>query len=1092
MLKAIRALLLFGCILLSNSLAGQALLDELDAEFTGVGFVNVVEDEGCRSVLVSDYYYNGAGVAAGDLDGDGLPDLVFISNFGEAKIYRNKGGLQFIEVKVNLGENTSWRNGVALVDIDGDGDLDIYISASANFDGQPGRNELFINKSGFNFEEKAAKYGLDDPGNSTQSHFFDFDHDGDLDVLVLNRPGDRRSFISPSKCMRELANFESMSKGRSRLYQNNGQGKFEDVSDKAGITADGYALSAVIADVDGNGWPDIFISHDYEGRDELYMNQGDGKFAEDLTNRFAHISWNSMGSDFGDVNDDGRPDIFVTDMSTVGHVRSKQNMGSMSNADFHRRVADGGHYQYMSNALQINNGDGSFSEVAQMAGVAKTDWSWSSLIVDLDLDGRQDILVTNGIRRDVRNNDLRLKLDKLKTEAIELPMDSVLKMMPVYKASNRIYRNSGGLNFEDVSEEWGFDYRGWSHGICYADLDSDGDMDLVMNNLGDVAKVYKNLAIESGSKSLRIRCSAGSGNALGVGTEIIVESDSSERYFAMYPQRGYMSSHQPLIIAGLGNANTANIRFRFPGGEWREMRNVNADQVLVLDPELTKDLPAYVEIDEGPLFQEISLDEIGIDWRHKENSFDEFVRQPLLPHLQGRDGPAVLVGDLNGDSIQDIFFGAAAGDTAEVYFGTSDQRFQRNQLSNPWQKDSDYEDVAAELIDINRDGRKDIYVASGGTAHDADHDAYLDRVYINAGKGKFYHSTTANLSIPESASCLAKTDFNKDGAEDLFLGSGHVPGQYPHSPESFILENRSGKLLENVMSVTRGISEIGLVKDACWADVDGDGWEDLIVVGEWTNIMVFKNQQGKDWQEITRDCDLDGTNGWWRSITAADVDGDGDMDLVAGNIGLNTKYHASFSSPLRVHSEDFDNDGRFDIVLSQEEDGRELPVRGRECSSEQCPFILQNFPDYNSFAHADLPQIYGEEQLQKSLSLEAHMLQSVILLNDGKGHFQIQSLPAEAQVSPVQDCVVKDFTGDGKPDLLFGGNFYDTEVETVRYDAGIVRLLEGNGNGIFRAVDPSRFGPVIGGNIRKIVPMEGKRFLIIRNNDSPSMIQQTN
>ncbi|MEM8965304.1 MAG: VCBS repeat-containing protein [Bacteroidota bacterium] len=1065
------------------------LLRELPTEVSGVDFENTIVENSRINILNYLYYYNGSGVAVGDINNDGLPDIYFAATVGENKLFLNKGNLTFQDITATAGVEGDYgiTTGVSFIDINNDGYLDIYVCKSGEQSERYRRNQLFINNGQLGFTEQAAAYGLDDASFSNQAYFFDIDQDGDLDMYLLNHPVD---WANINKIMTGEQNLEGFYYEYSdKLYRNDGNQKFVDITRETGILNRNWGLSASVGDFTGDNRPDIYIANDFIKPDNLFVNQGsdqNGQFAfhDQLAQHFRHTSFYSMGSDYADINNDGLNDLYVVDMAMKGHVRSKRNMGSMSTENFNKIVSRGYHYPYSVNTLHLNLGNQRFTEIAQMSGVDKTDWSWAPLLVDLDNDGYKDIFVTNGIYRDIIDNDFLAKKEQYDSSSNQSYFDDLLGEIPQTSIKNVVFRNQGDLTFRDMSVKWGITEATNSNGAAYADLDGDGDMDMIINNLNEPSLIYENLSADSLENNfVKVKLTGPANNMNAIGAKVEINYLRQLQRLDMMPTRGYLSSVDHLLHFGIGQTDRIDtLSITWPDGKMTVLKDLKVNQIVEVDYSSADFTEPVEEPVTTPMFTEIT-DEVNLNHRHTEVAYDDFQLELLLPHKLSENGPFVSVADVNADGLDDLFIGGSAGQSAGLYLQTSEGRF--NPLSaTTWERDQQYEDQKTVFFDSDQDGDLDLYVVSGSNEF-TDERLYQDRLYLNDGSGNFSKASQALPVISSSGSDVDYGDFDQDGDPDLIVGGRVVPGKYPTPPRSYLLRNNGGTFEDVTDQLAPELATLGMITDLEFSDYDGDDDLDVIAVGEWIPVTVLEND-GSSLKKVTEDIGLSTTDGWWFSLRSGDVDNDGDIDYITGNIGKNNKYHPHPDSPLHIYYNDFDSNGSGDIVLSKKEDATLYPVRGRECSSQQMPFIAQNFPDYASFATASLQDIYTEAQISDALHLEAYEFRSCALINDGEGKFTIKYLPPLAQINPLMGIKLLDLNADDNLDIVAAGNFFGTETETIRYDAGSGICLLGNGSGDFTSIPTKESGLYAPGDVKDLVKIQlvdGSTALLVANNN---------
>ena len=1108
-------LVLLAALVLSACGGGveDPLFVDLDPAETGVAFANTLEEGAGLNILSYLYYYNGGGVAAGDVDGDGRPDLYFTSNEGPNALYLNRtepgGPIRFEDATEAAGVagSSDWTTGVTLADVDGDGRLDLYVSALGAYRGQRGRNELFLNEGAGpdgvpRFREAAAEVGLDFEGFGTQAAFFDYDRDGDLDVYLLNHAVHTdRTYARPAQTR---ARDE---RSGDRLYRNEasagGAVRFTEVTEEAGILSgiSGYGLSVVPTDADGDGWPDLYVGNDFHEHDFLYLNNRDGTFREASQTALAHTSRFSMGADAGDLDGDGRPEFVVLDMAPRREAVRAVSAGddSYDVAEIKREMGYGA--QIARNSVQLNRGPGPdgeprFSDVAALAGVEATDWSWSALLADLDLDGRRDLYVTNGIWR--RPNDLDYinyvsgdLVQRDLAEGASAENRALLEKMPQVAVPNEAFRNLGDLRFEDVGAAWGLGREGFSNGAATVDLDNDGDLDLVVNNLGGPASVYQNTAAERGATSLRITLVGEGANTGGVGARVTVRTDSAGTQTAeAFPTRGYLSSVDPRLVVGLGGAaRAARVQVTWPDGRVQTLTDVPAGALTLRQADAGPPGEAPAPPRPAPLFADVTAGS-GLDWRHVENVFVDFNRERLMPHKVSTEGPALAVGDVSGDGLDDVFVGGARGQASALFLQTAGGFAQAE--DGPWEADKEGEDVAATFFDADGDGDLDLYVGTAGNEFRGDNEAIRDRLYLNDGAGRFQRAPRGALpDLFVHTGAVAAADYDGDGDADLFVGGRVVPRGYGRPARSALLENDgAGRFRDVTEQRAPGLARVGMVTEAAWADLDGDGRADLVVAGEWMAPTAFRNA-GRGLAPM--DLGLGGATGWWTALAAADLDGDGDTDLALGNLGLNSRLRATARHPARLLVADFDENGQEDAILTTWRDGADYPVATVALLQQQFPELRQRYPTATEFGARTAEDLFGA-RARRADQLEASTFASAVALNDGAGRFTLRPLPRVAQLEPVYAALADDVDGDGRTDLVLGGGLLGVRPDEGRYDAGLGLLLRGG----TPTAGASGFTPVgldaglaLDGEVRNLALVrrpDGSRWLVSAASDGPLQV----
>ena len=1090
----------------NNIQNSNKLFLRLHSEHTNLKFNNSLLESDSLNYFNYPYMYMGGGVAVGDFNNDNLLDVYFTGNTVKNELYINQSKLSFknITKKSKTGLTGLWCNGVTTVDINNDGLLDIYISVSGKT--KPFNNKLLINQGNDNdgfpiFKEEAKKYGIDDSGHSIQSVFFDYDNDGDLDLYVINYP--ITNFKAPHFLYAEAIKHPN-TETSSHLYKNNGNNSFTDVTKEANLLSFGLSIGVSVSDLNNDGYKDIYVSNDFSSPDFIYFNNGDGTFTEKSKKVTQQTSFYGMGTDIADFNNDGLFDIVQLDMSPSTHKRSKENMASMDPKKFQNIIDLGLHHQYMYNSLQLNRGFQNdslpvFSNIAAFSGVKSTDWSWGVLFADFNNNGHKDIIVSNGIKRDINNNDFFNQFNKKKSyfstsaDQNKTPSLELLKKIPSEPLKNYIFKNNGDLTFTNKSEDWGVNNKTFSNGLAYADFDNDGDLDLVINNIDEKVSFYENRSnSKENANYLKIKFKGIEKNKLGIGNTVKIYKDSTLQIAELMLTRGYQSSVAPELHFGVGNSIVLDsLVVQWTDGKTQLLTNVKTNQSLTLNYTNAKENTfKNLYLNQHQQFVDIT-NKTKINFKHEENSFDDYLKEPLLPHKMSQFGPGLSVGDVNGDDLDDFWIGGAFKQSGAIFLQRKNGLFDRSNIAL-FEKDKNQEDIDGLFFDVDKDGDLDLYVVSGGNEFIPNSREYRDRLYINDGKGNFTKNETAIPEVLESGAKVISFDFDKDGDLDLFIGSKLIPQFYPTPPNSHLLENVSTKTEVKFIDVTNNsdntFNKLGLITDAISIDFDNDNDEDLIVVGEWMPITFLENNNNT-FTNITDKNLLKNTVGWWYSIEKTDMDNDGDQDFIVGNLGLNYKYKASPEKTFDVYANDFDNNKSLDIVLGYYQGKTQYPVRGRECSSQQVPGITKKFKDYEKFANANLVDIYTENKLENGIHYKAQSFASVSVENLGNGTFKSTKLPNEAQFSSINTILSDDFNGDGKKELLVAGNLFVSEAETPRNDASIGLLLNQTENG-FDPVAFNESGFFANKDVKnmKLITINGKKCILIANNDDELQI----
>ena len=1074
----------------------ETLFSLLASEKTGIDFVNKVVNQKNFNIFKYRNFYNGGGVAIGDINNDGLPDIYLTGNMVPNKLYLNKGDLKFEDISEAAGVegNKPWSTGVTMVDINSDGFLDLYVSNAGNMEGNNHDNDLYINNGDLTFSEKAADYNLAKTGFSTHAAFFDYDKDGDLDAYILNNSNVPVSSLGYAE-QREVraqdwAGVPDIFKGVGDMLLRNDNGKFVDVSEKAGIYGSliGFGLGVMVSDINGDLYPDIYVSNDFYERDYLYINQKDGTFKEEIEQWTSHLSLSAMGIDMADINNDGFADIFITDMLPEGDQRVKSVMEFEGFNVFKLKQSKDFYQQYIQNTLQLNNGNNSFSEVAYYSGVAKTDWSWAGLLFDMDNDGLKDIYITNGINHDLTDLDF---VDFFANEIIQnmaltgekQSIDSIISKMPIAPQPNYAYRNNGDITFSNETKNWGMELPSMSNGAAYGDLDNDGDLDIVVNNVNMEAFLYENHSNEKSENTyLKLKFEGTGANKFAIGTTVKLFVDNQIILQDLMPSRGFQSSVDYVMTIGLGkNTTIDSMLIIWPDDRTQKFNNIKANQFLTLKNSDAKEIfVPNKKILANPLLREIGNSKLLV---HQENNYNDFDYEGLISKMLSQEGPALTVADVNGDGNEDVFIGGGANQAGVLYLHDGKGGLTPTK-QNAFEKDMAMEDTAAAFLDVDGDGDLDLMVGNGGNQV-GDEKLYRARLYINNGKGIFEGS---NVNLPSSfknIAVIAPEDFDNDGDMDVFIGSRSVVGNYGLDPDHLFLENNGdGTFTDATERLAYDTKQAGMVTDALWIDIDGDKKKDLITVADWGKPIIYKNS-GKRLSKLSTA--LDSLSGWWNVISAEDLDNDGDFDLIIGNQGSNVPYSCSKANPMKLWVNDFDNNGTIEQITTRNFEGKDYPIhQKKELTTQMVALKKQNLKS-SEYAKRTIDELFSSDTFINSIVKEGTVQESVIAINEGGGKFTIKKLPGRVQLSCVCGITCADVNNDGYLDLIMGGNNFEFKPQYSRLDANFGSILLGNDKLDFKWQNYDESGFFIKEEVKHIEQFKGKngkKFVIVALNDN--------
>lgn len=1078
------------------------LFTQIDAASSGIDFVNQLDYNKDFNIYTYRNFYNGGGIAVGDINQDGLMDIYFTANMQPNKLYLNKGNFQFEDVTEAAGVagTRAWSTGVTMADVNGDGLLDIYVCNSGDLAGDNKQNELFINQGDGTFSEESEKYGLADKGYGTHATFFDYDKDGDLDAYLLNNS--YRSIFDFNEKKEQRTIRDEL--GGDKFFRND-NGVFVDVSEEVGVYGSeiGFGLGVTAGDVNRDGWVDMYISNDFFERDYLYINQGDGAFKEDLENQMLSLSVASMGADMADINNDGYPEIFVTEMLPEGEERFKTKMTFENWDRYQLNLQNGYYHQFTRNVLQLNNGNETFSEIGRLAGVEATDWSWGALMADYDNDGLKDLFVSNGLHKDIIDQDY---IQFVSNEEIVRQMVTkegvnyrkLIDTIPSTRISNYLYHNTGDLSFTNRAEAWGLAEPSHSNGSVYVDLDNDGDLDLLVNNVNQPAFLYRNETnnLLPEQNYLKVELKGEGLNPFAIGAKVTAKAAGQTFYVENIPVRGFQSSVDYRPNFGLGTIEKVDtLLVEWTNDKTTLLTDVPVNQTVTVSRTEAKDnLPVIADNSIGAIFKKIE-NPSKLTYQHRENRFVDFDRDRLIYHMISTEGPRMAKGDVNGDGLQDVFIGGASGQVGQLLVQQADGNFVSTN-EQTFHSAAGSEDVDALFFDADNDNDLDLYVAHGGNEFlGFNEQAMLDQLYINDGQGNFSRSPQFLPTFNgQSSACVTAADYDNDGDQDLFVGIRIKPGYYGLPTNGYILNNDGkGKFRNITKKIAPQLEKLGMITDATWMDTDGDGDQDLIVVGEWMPITIFENDNNR-FKKSTKKTGLANTSGWWNCLKTGDFDNDGDLDLVVGNHGLNSRFSASVERPISLYLNDFDRNRTPEPIVTQYNGEEAYPMILRHDLVMQLPHLKKKYLKYHNYKEQQIEDIFSKEELKGTIKREVTTLETSLILNNGDGTFTQKALPKLAQLSPTYGLLVKDFDKDGQLDILMGGNLYGVKPEVGRYDANYGLLLKGNGDGTFEPKTSKESGFLVKGQVRDLMNLEigGKEWVVVAKNNEVAEIFEVN